>query len=450
MGILPMNMEGIPYFGINPENSERYLNRYDAVVERYETEKRENVDKINEKKLVEALKNILEEATLSGYHSDILVVSTRLRELEPHRSEWALRQKASLNALLDIGMFDRIDEVFFERVDRAHRNLEKLYLMECPMGLFSRWKLKRVHRLEEKIWIQERQAIRCAIIKDGKEKPEEYLRWSKKQKNAENRLNRLIRKKARYDAWVNNIRWGEVRSEENIVRKKICAEEYEKAQNASARYGRWEKKYYLKDSQSMVKKILDTSADEDTASVNGDCIKSDKLAVKQETSVREKKQQPAQAFSKRMPKRVMETQIQDDRKISDEKQKINVFPMMSETVYYQTEPGDTLPLIAQKLLGNETRWREIYEINRNRLKKGLFAGGQWLEVSVPRMPPGQKKIMETPVRSRRYYLVQKSDTLPSIARAFYGTEERWKKIYDENRSGISKGLPRPGAVLVIP
>jgi tetratricopeptide (TPR) repeat protein len=51
----------------------------------------------------------------------------------------------------------------------------------------------------------------------------------------------------------------------------------------------------------------------------------------------------------------------------------------------------------------------------------------------------------------RTYLVQKNDTLQSLALRFYGTRSAWEKIYQANRSGLpSKDQLKVGQQLVIP
>jgi tetratricopeptide (TPR) repeat protein len=58
-----------------------------------------------------------------------------------------------------------------------------------------------------------------------------------------------------------------------------------------------------------------------------------------------------------------------------------------------------------------------------------------------------------PVESSRVhtYLVQKGDTLQSLALRYYGTRSAWEKIYQANRSGLSsKDQLKVGQQLVIP
>ena len=51
----------------------------------------------------------------------------------------------------------------------------------------------------------------------------------------------------------------------------------------------------------------------------------------------------------------------------------------------------------------------------------------------------------------RVYVVQRGDTLQSLALRYYGTRSGWEKIYQANRSGLSsKDQLKVGQQLVIP
>lgn len=50
---------------------------------------------------------------------------------------------------------------------------------------------------------------------------------------------------------------------------------------------------------------------------------------------------------------------------------------------YRVEQGDTLPALAQKIYGDQKRWHEIYEANRNVILRGLVLPGQWLLIPPP-------------------------------------------------------------------
>jgi nucleoid-associated protein YgaU len=63
---------------------------------------------------------------------------------------------------------------------------------------------------------------------------------------------------------------------------------------------------------------------------------------------------------------------------------------------------------------------------------------------------GTLKAIRQRQNSVRTYVVKSGDTLQNIAREFYGDPNQWKKIYTANPDKIDRGLPKPGATLVIP
>jgi nucleoid-associated protein YgaU len=62
--------------------------------------------------------------------------------------------------------------------------------------------------------------------------------------------------------------------------------------------------------------------------------------------------------------------------------------------------------------------------------------------------PGAPK----PAPGQRTYTVVKGDSLSRIAKALYGNDRMWRKIYDANKSviGANPDLIKPGQVLTIP
>jgi LysM repeat protein len=67
------------------------------------------------------------------------------------------------------------------------------------------------------------------------------------------------------------------------------------------------------------------------------------------------------------------------------------------------------------------------------------------------VPDSESEKKETKVSGSRTYVVQKGDTLFSIARKFYKSPRRWKEIRDANTTKIGDGTKlKPGETLVIP
>jgi nucleoid-associated protein YgaU len=60
-------------------------------------------------------------------------------------------------------------------------------------------------------------------------------------------------------------------------------------------------------------------------------------------------------------------------------------------------------------------------------------------------------LLVTQVNPRKYHM-QRGDTLWSVAQKFYGDGNRWKQIYEVNKSTFSSGpnLIQPGIILWIP
>ncbi len=52
------------------------------------------------------------------------------------------------------------------------------------------------------------------------------------------------------------------------------------------------------------------------------------------------------------------------------------------TAIYISRAGDTLPVIAERVLGDRTRWREIRDMNRGVVSRGVMAPG--LRIKIPK------------------------------------------------------------------
>ena len=56
-----------------------------------------------------------------------------------------------------------------------------------------------------------------------------------------------------------------------------------------------------------------------------------------------------------------------------------------------------------------------------------------------------------PIKTERFYIVQKNDTLSSISQKYYGTPTKWPKIFNANRTTISDANRLTiGTKLIIP
>jgi nucleoid-associated protein YgaU len=98
-------------------------------------------------------------------------------------------------------------------------------------------------------------------------------------------------------------------------------------------------------------------------------------------------------------------------------------------VHYKVKHGDTLMKIAFENYGDLYRWKEIYEANR-------------AQISDPsNVPPGTELTlngagMVTIERNGSQYLIKHGDTLGLISNNVYGTNQKWKKLWENNRQLI--------------
>lgn len=121
---------------------------------------------------------------------------------------------------------------------------------------------------------------------------------------------------------------------------------------------------------------------------------------------------------------------------------------------YRVQPGDTLSAIAASQLGDEGRWRELYDLNRDRVASpSLIRPGVTLRL------PGAGAGAARPVHRRAavgapattVHAVQAGESLSLLARRYLGSARRWPEIYYLNSHKIAN--PQwiyPGQRLAIP
>lgn len=105
-------------------------------------------------------------------------------------------------------------------------------------------------------------------------------------------------------------------------------------------------------------------------------------------------------------------------------------PMSGEFENYTVQQGDTLMKIAFETSGDLYQWKKILENNSD-------------QISDPnQLKPGAVLKVErssTPVaidRNGESYLIKSGDTLGTISGDVYGTQSKWRKIYENNRQLI--------------
>lgn len=109
---------------------------------------------------------------------------------------------------------------------------------------------------------------------------------------------------------------------------------------------------------------------------------------------------------------------------------------------YRVAPGDSLYVIAKRLLGNGARWRELYAANKGKLASpSLLRVG--MALSMPASPAA------SPIGD--LYRVARGDSLYVIAARKLKNPARWHEIAALNRSELRGGtVIHPRQVLLLP
>lgn len=102
----------------------------------------------------------------------------------------------------------------------------------------------------------------------------------------------------------------------------------------------------------------------------------------------------------------------------------------AETESYTVQDGDTLMRIAFEVYGDLYKWRGIYEMNRDKIPDmNAVPAGTVLQVEKPAEPVRIS-------RNGKKYLIKHGDTLGTISEDVYGTPQKWKKLWHNNRELI--------------
>ena len=114
---------------------------------------------------------------------------------------------------------------------------------------------------------------------------------------------------------------------------------------------------------------------------------------------------------------------------------------------YVIKDGDTMSSIAQSWFGDAKKWDLIAKANPL-VDPTKMQVGQKLNLP----PKDAKRAQPKLAAGSREYTVRPGDTLITIARALYGDDAQWKKIYEANKSKIGSDPDdlREGIKLTIP
>ena len=98
----------------------------------------------------------------------------------------------------------------------------------------------------------------------------------------------------------------------------------------------------------------------------------------------------------------------------------------SEMGWHTVEKGETLMLIAFKIYGDYSKWRDLARANSSTLNGGfIISAGTRLQYPMP-----AQKFEWSPEGNP--YLIKVGDTLGTISRDTYGTNAYWKNIWQNN------------------
>ncbi|MCI0366205.1 MAG: LysM peptidoglycan-binding domain-containing protein [Phycisphaerales bacterium] len=129
-------------------------------------------------------------------------------------------------------------------------------------------------------------------------------------------------------------------------------------------------------------------------------------------------------------------------------------PTQPTVVEYTVQEGDTMSSIAGEWFGDQNKWSLVARANPwvdpNRMQIGQVLKLPAKETKPELVREQLKK--ETATRDKSVYVVQSGDTLAKIARDLYGSERRWKEIFEANRAviGDDPGMLSVGMKLTLP
>ncbi len=155
------------------------------------------------------------------------------------------------------------------------------------------------------------------------------------------------------------------------------------------------------------------------------------------------------------PRRIGQTQT--DQPVTPTRNPTRSNPQPSPTTH-TVETGDTLSGISLEVYGSAKYWRTIAQANPDVDPRKLKLGQEI------KLPPRDQVVGETsqaasetttpagPSGPGERHTVEATETLSDISEQYYGTQNRWRAIYDANREVIGDNPDRvpAGVVLRIP
>lgn len=121
------------------------------------------------------------------------------------------------------------------------------------------------------------------------------------------------------------------------------------------------------------------------------------------------------------------TELEDTTAVANAEPMTETQPVsLTGTDVYEVQKGETLMWIAFKLYGDYRKWKDIQAANPEVVANGIKEGD---------------KLSYTPSQfawnpSGLPHLIKRGETLGTISNEKYGTDKKWKKIWDNNRDMI--------------
>jgi nucleoid-associated protein YgaU len=168
-------------------------------------------------------------------------------------------------------------------------------------------------------------------------------------------------------------------------------------------------------------------------------LKTEQLAVQPstETKTEEASIQPpvelkAEQASIQPPKEEMRAPVEPRHEdFENKKVEVAIQEVKKPEVYaqdsskYEVKKNETLMMIAFKIYGDYSKWKELSALNQKELKHGIHPG-----IKLNYKAPEQEFSWQP---SGLPYLIKTGNTLGTISSEKYGTPKKWKNIYENNK-----------------
>lgn len=120
---------------------------------------------------------------------------------------------------------------------------------------------------------------------------------------------------------------------------------------------------------------------------------------------------------------------EQDRFATGLSEEAQIISASSELAQYQIQKNDSLMLVAWKIYGDYSKWRDLEKLNEGKIHDGNLLAGESIAFNRPEtefnwLPDGSP------------YLVVRGDTLGLVSEKVYKTNKHWKSIWHNNKDLI--------------